>query len=211
MKQLLTSIIAAAAVVLGASAARGQSIAAGSLIATFEQGRIVSLRNQSGRELLQPSDATLFTVGFVPKSSPGDKVVWLPASAAKTVTSAMVDNRLEITYSDFTDYPGLAVTCVISAAGDDLRWDLRATTPNNLIVLNFNYPVLNLAFDDEAKSVALQGSTKGGLFTPALMKEGGVIACEAGRHPFPAMHPEVRRGLIDIARRLDPLVLRWGH
>lgn len=173
MKQLLTSIIAAAAVVLSASAARGQSIAAGSLSATFEQGRIVSLRNQSGRELLQPSDATLFTVGFVPKSSPGDKVIWLPASDAKTVTSAMVDNRLEITYSDFTDYPGLAVTCVISAAGDDLRWDLRATTPNNLIVLNFNYPVLNLAFDDEAKSVALQGSTKGGLFTPALMKEGG--------------------------------------
>ena len=45
----------------------------------------------------------------------------------------------------------------------------------------------------------------------ALMKEGGVIACEAGRHPFPPMHPEVRRGLIDIARRLDPLVLRWAR
>jgi len=43
------------------------------------------------------------------------------------------------------------------------------------------------------------------------MKEGGVITCEAGRHPFPAMHPEVRRGLIDIARRLDPLVLRWAR
>lgn len=43
------------------------------------------------------------------------------------------------------------------------------------------------------------------------MKEGGVIASEAGRHPFPAMHPEVRRGLIDIARRLDPLVLRWAR
>ena len=50
----------------------------------------------------------------------------------------------------------------------------------------------------------------GFLAAKALMKEGGVIACEAGRHPFPSMHPEVRRGLIDIARRLDPLVLRWG-
>jgi len=39
--------------------------------------------------------------------------------------------------------------------------------------------------------------------------EARIIACEAGRHPFPPMHPEVRRGLIDIARRLDPLVLRW--
>ena len=52
---------------------------------------------------------------------------------------------------------------------------------------------------------------QGGILTAkALMAEGGVIACEAGRHPFPPMHPEVRKGLVDIARRLDPLVLRWN-
>jgi dihydrodipicolinate synthase/N-acetylneuraminate lyase len=52
---------------------------------------------------------------------------------------------------------------------------------------------------------------QGGILTAkALMKEGGVIASEAGRHPFPAMHPAVRSGLIDTAKRLDPLVLRWG-
>jgi len=51
----------------------------------------------------------------------------------------------------------------------------------------------------------------GFLAAKALMKEGGVIACDAPRHPWPAMHPEVRRGLLDIARRLDPLVLRWGR
>jgi len=45
----------------------------------------------------------------------------------------------------------------------------------------------------------------------ALMKEGGVIASEAPRHPFPAMHPDTRAGLIETARRLDPLVLRWGR
>lgn len=51
---------------------------------------------------------------------------------------------------------------------------------------------------------------QGGILTAkALMKEGGVIDCEAPRHPFPAMHPEVRKGLIETARRLDPLVLRW--
>lgn len=51
---------------------------------------------------------------------------------------------------------------------------------------------------------------QGGILTAkALMKEGGVIGCEAGRHPFPAMHPEVRKGLLETARRLDPLVLRW--
>ena len=52
---------------------------------------------------------------------------------------------------------------------------------------------------------------QGGILTAkALMKAGGVISCEAGRHPFPAMQPEVRKGLLETARRLDPLVLRWG-
>jgi dihydrodipicolinate synthase/N-acetylneuraminate lyase len=53
---------------------------------------------------------------------------------------------------------------------------------------------------------------QGGLLSAkALMHEGGVIACEAPRHPLPAMHPATRAGLIETARRLDPLVLRWGH
>ena len=51
----------------------------------------------------------------------------------------------------------------------------------------------------------------GMLAAKALMKEGGVIACEAPRHPLPTMHPVTRQELIDIARRLDPLVLRWGR
>jgi dihydrodipicolinate synthase/N-acetylneuraminate lyase len=42
-----------------------------------------------------------------------------------------------------------------------------------------------------------------------LMKEGGVIASDAVRHPLPALHPATRAGLLDLARRLDPLVLRW--
>ena len=44
-----------------------------------------------------------------------------------------------------------------------------------------------------------------------LMKEGGVIACEAARHPWPPLHPVTRAGLIEIARRLEPLVLRWAR
>jgi dihydrodipicolinate synthase/N-acetylneuraminate lyase len=53
---------------------------------------------------------------------------------------------------------------------------------------------------------------QGGILTAkALMKEGGVIACDAPRHPFPEMSPEVRAGLLDAARRLDPMVLRWGR
>jgi dihydrodipicolinate synthase/N-acetylneuraminate lyase len=48
------------------------------------------------------------------------------------------------------------------------------------------------------------------LAAKSLMYEGGVIACEAPRHPFPAMHPATRVGLIETARPLDPMVLRWG-
>jgi 2-keto-3-deoxy-L-arabinonate dehydratase len=44
-----------------------------------------------------------------------------------------------------------------------------------------------------------------------LMKEGGVIASEAVRQPIQPLHPETRKGLIEVARRLDPLVLRWGR
>jgi 2-keto-3-deoxy-L-arabinonate dehydratase len=45
----------------------------------------------------------------------------------------------------------------------------------------------------------------------ALMREGGVIGSEAVRHPLQPLHPSTRAGLIEIARRLDPLVLRWGQ
>jgi 2-keto-3-deoxy-L-arabinonate dehydratase len=43
-----------------------------------------------------------------------------------------------------------------------------------------------------------------------LMEEGGVIRSGAVRHPLVPVHPAIRAGLIETARRLDPLVLRWG-
>jgi 4-hydroxy-tetrahydrodipicolinate synthase/2-keto-3-deoxy-L-arabinonate dehydratase len=49
------------------------------------------------------------------------------------------------------------------------------------------------------------------LAAKALMSEGGVIACDAPRHPFAPLQPAVRALLMDTARRLDPLVLRWGR
>ena len=49
------------------------------------------------------------------------------------------------------------------------------------------------------------------LAAKALMQAGGVIACDAPRHPFPALHPDTRAGLLETARRLDPLVLRWAR
>jgi 2-keto-3-deoxy-L-arabinonate dehydratase len=47
--------------------------------------------------------------------------------------------------------------------------------------------------------------------TKALMKEGGIIASEACRHPMPPLDPEARAGLVALARRFDALILRWGR
>jgi 4-hydroxy-tetrahydrodipicolinate synthase len=45
----------------------------------------------------------------------------------------------------------------------------------------------------------------------ALMQAGGVIASDAVRHPIPPLHPAARAALIELARRLDAMVLRWGR
>lgn len=44
-----------------------------------------------------------------------------------------------------------------------------------------------------------------------LMKEGGVIRSDAVRHPLQNVRPEARAGLIEIARQLDAMALRWGR
>lgn len=49
------------------------------------------------------------------------------------------------------------------------------------------------------------------LAAKSLMKEGGIIDCELPRQPLAPLHPETRKGLIEVARRLDPAVLRWGR
>jgi 2-keto-3-deoxy-L-arabinonate dehydratase len=43
-----------------------------------------------------------------------------------------------------------------------------------------------------------------------LMQEGGVIKYDTVRLPLQPLHPATRAGLIEIARTLDPVVLRWG-
>jgi dihydrodipicolinate synthase/N-acetylneuraminate lyase len=47
--------------------------------------------------------------------------------------------------------------------------------------------------------------------TKVVMKEGGVIASEAVRHPLAPLHPQSRRGLLALAAKVSPLALRWGR
>jgi dihydrodipicolinate synthase/N-acetylneuraminate lyase len=46
--------------------------------------------------------------------------------------------------------------------------------------------------------------------TKAVMAEGGVIGSEAVRHPLEPLHTATRAGLLELARALDPVALRWG-
>jgi 2-keto-3-deoxy-L-arabinonate dehydratase len=51
----------------------------------------------------------------------------------------------------------------------------------------------------------------GGLQTAkVLMHEGGIIGSEAVREPLAPISRALREGLVALARRLDPLVLRWA-
>lgn len=46
--------------------------------------------------------------------------------------------------------------------------------------------------------------------TKTVMAAGGVIASAAVRHPLEPLHPATEAGLLELARDLDPLALRWG-
>jgi 4-hydroxy-tetrahydrodipicolinate synthase len=49
------------------------------------------------------------------------------------------------------------------------------------------------------------------LAAKVLMQEGGIVKSEMTRHPVLPLHPATRAGLIEVARTLDPMVLRWGR
>lgn len=43
-----------------------------------------------------------------------------------------------------------------------------------------------------------------------LMKEGGIIKCDLGRHPLAQVDPATRDGLLELARGLNAKVLSWA-
>lgn len=47
--------------------------------------------------------------------------------------------------------------------------------------------------------------------TKAVMQEGGVIASDAVRHPLLPLDSATRAGLLELAREVSPLALRWGR
>ncbi len=46
--------------------------------------------------------------------------------------------------------------------------------------------------------------------TKTVMMAGGVIKSDAVRHPLEPLHADTRAGLLELAREVNPLALRWG-
>lgn len=46
--------------------------------------------------------------------------------------------------------------------------------------------------------------------TKTVMMAGGVIKSDVVRHPLEPMHLATRQGLLELAREVEPLALRWG-
>jgi dihydrodipicolinate synthase/N-acetylneuraminate lyase len=44
-----------------------------------------------------------------------------------------------------------------------------------------------------------------------VMAEGGVIKSDTVRHPLRQLNPATREGLLELAREVSPLALRWGR
>lgn len=59
--------------------------------------------------------------------------------------------------------------------------------------------------------INLENRQCGLLAAKALMQEGGVIACDAPRHPLPPLDGAARALLIETATRLNAMALRWGR
>lgn len=47
--------------------------------------------------------------------------------------------------------------------------------------------------------------------TKTVMMEGDVIRSDHVRHPLSPLHPATRAGLLELARQVDPIALRWGR
>ena len=47
--------------------------------------------------------------------------------------------------------------------------------------------------------------------TKTVMQAGGVIKSDFVRHPLEPLHPSTREGLLELARDVSPIALRWGR
>ncbi len=67
------------------------------------------------------------------------------------------------------------------------------------------------AYERGVPLITYENKLCGLMASKALLAEGGIIASEAPRAPYPPLSPPVRATLVEMARRADLLVLRWAR
>jgi len=67
------------------------------------------------------------------------------------------------------------------------------------------------AYERSLPLILLENRQCGLRAAKVLLQEGGIIACERARPPTPPLHPTTRAALLELSRKLDPLILRWAR
>jgi 2-keto-3-deoxy-L-arabinonate dehydratase len=67
------------------------------------------------------------------------------------------------------------------------------------------------AWDDLLPLIHFENRQCGLRAQKILLAEGGIVASDRTRAPFGPVSPRTRRGLIELARRRDPMIMRWAR
>lgn len=148
------------------------TVASPKLTATFDNGRLVSLKNLAKQEILAPAtDPALFSFNAHTDGSPVSNPAYFNAINARKISQeTQPDGALIITYTDFKDAPGLSVTCRVKPMGDFLAWRFAARFPDSFIVENIYFPRVQIAVNDPEQDNAVYGANKASVLRPARLK-----------------------------------------
>jgi len=103
----------------------------------------------------------------------------------------------------------------------DLDAGARGTMPSSMVPAELGQIVRRYLSGDRAAAVSawedllplihFENRQCGLRAQKILLAEGGIIASDRTRAPFGPVSPRTRRGLIELAARRDPLIMRWGR
>jgi len=103
----------------------------------------------------------------------------------------------------------------------DLDAGARGTMPSSMVpaelgqvvrrYLSGDRPGAVSAWEDLLPLIHFENRQCGLRAQKILLAEGGIIASDRTRAPFGPVSPRTRRGLIELATRLNPLIMRWAR
>ncbi len=150
------------------------------------KGAVISLVNKrTGREMIAKQESPeLFLLRFSQRDKRPSKTFYLSSRNARSVHVRQEKSDGEVTgFIEFSEIDGrpIHVECTVTATPNDrfLRWRLRASFPDNLMLQSVRFPmiVFKTPLGGEATDAFVAGATKGGLYpAPSKWKSGRRVA-----------------------------------